>query len=63
MTFASVGDVRVALVSGVAMTRKAFVLLPAKTILALANAASYVPGALPRRVAGQRCEALLNCPP
>jgi hypothetical protein len=46
VTFASVGDVRVALVSDVAVTRKAFVLLPAETILALANATSYVPGAL-----------------
>ena len=50
MTFASISDVRVALVALVAVARKASVLLPAATVLALAKLAGYVPGALCRVV-------------
>lgn len=62
VTLASAGDVRVALVAGVAVARKASVLLPAAAVLALAKAIGYILGALPQ-VAGRRWEALLNRPP
>ena len=47
MTFASISDVRVALVALVAVACKASILLPAVTALTPAKASGYVTRALP----------------